>query len=151
SKGIPFELEIRLLSKSGEFRWHLAQYKPLTDKNGHIIRWYVTATDIDDRKRTEETLRAAEFSLRQTVDTIPGQVLRLSGTGEIEVANRQLLAYFGKSFEDIKNWTTSGIVHPDDLPQATEISSKAFASGDPYEITVRVRRFDGVYRWFQSR
>jgi len=149
--------EVRLRRFDGDYRWFQITATPVQeeqgnkDESGEVIRWYVTAFDIDDRKRAEETLRAAEFSLRQTVDTIPGQVLRMSTTGEIEVANRQLLAYFGKNFEDIKKWTTSGIVHPDDLPQAIEISSKALASGDPYEITVRVRRFDGVYRWFHSR
>ena len=42
SKEVPFELEMRLLSKSGEYRWHLAQYNPLIEESGHITRWYVT-------------------------------------------------------------------------------------------------------------
>jgi PAS domain S-box-containing protein len=50
SKGVSFELEMRLFSKNGRHRWHLAQYNPLKDKRGQIIRWYMTATDIDDRK-----------------------------------------------------------------------------------------------------
>src|SRR5215469_1172134 len=151
SKGVPFELEMRLLRNNGEYRWHFVQYNPLKDESGKTVRWYATATDIDDRKRAEETLRATEFSWRQTVDSIPGLVERISAAGEIEVANRQLLAYFGKTLEDIKNWKTSGIVHPEDLPRAIEMTSNSFAAGEPYEIETRVRRFDGVYRWFQSR
>jgi PAS domain S-box-containing protein len=56
-EGVPFELELRSL-KHGEYRWQLAQYNPLKDERGQIIRWYATATDIDDRKRTEERLRS---------------------------------------------------------------------------------------------
>ncbi|HXW93863.1 MAG TPA: PAS domain-containing protein, partial [Terriglobales bacterium] len=150
-EGQIYEVEHRCRRADGVYRWFQVRGLPVRDTEHRITAWYLLLTDIDDRKRAEETLRAAEFSLRQTVDTIPGQVLRLSATGELEVANRQILAYFGKSFEDIKNWATSGIVHPEDLPRASEISSNAFASGNPYEIEVRVRRFDGVYRWFQSR
>jgi PAS domain S-box-containing protein len=54
-EGVPFELEMRSL-KRGEYRWQLAQYNPLRDERGKIIRWYATATDIDDRKKTEERL-----------------------------------------------------------------------------------------------
>jgi len=63
-QGVPFELELRAL-KHGEYRWHLAQYNPLTDESGRVIRWYATATDIDDRKRTEEKLRNENERLDQ--------------------------------------------------------------------------------------
>ena len=151
SKGVPFELEMRFLRKNGEYRWHLTQYIPLKDESSKVIRWFATANDIEDRKRAEETLRATEFSWRQTVNSIPGFVWQLSATGEVEVANRQLVAYFGRDFEDIKNWATSGILHPEDLPRAIEVTRRSFATGDPYEIELRARRFDGVYRWFQVR
>jgi formate hydrogenlyase transcriptional activator len=65
--GIPFELEMRLL-KHGEHRWQLVQYNPLKDESGKLIRWYATATDIDDQKRTEERLRNENFVLREEID-----------------------------------------------------------------------------------
>src|SRR5262249_25047308 len=107
--------------------------------------------EIAERKLTEETLQASERNARLIVDGIPGLVVRMSAAGEVAVANRQLLEYFGKRLEDIKNWTTSGIVPPEDLPRAIEIAGNSFATGDPYDMEVRVRRFDGVYRWFQCR
>src|SRR5262249_24790267 len=53
-EGLPFELEMRSLFKNGQYRWQLVQYNPMKDGHGRIIRWYATATDIEDRKRTEE-------------------------------------------------------------------------------------------------
>src|SRR5262249_51589068 len=53
-EGLPFELEMRSLFKNGQYRWQLVQYNPLKDGRGRIIRWYATATDIEDRNRTEE-------------------------------------------------------------------------------------------------
>jgi PAS fold len=55
SRGLPFEIEARIIYK-GVHRWQLLQYNPLKDESGQIIRWYVTSTDIDDRKRMEERL-----------------------------------------------------------------------------------------------
>lgn len=68
SEGVPFELEIRTLFKNGPYRWQLIQYNPLKDKSGQIIRWYATATDIDDRKRTEERLHNENLALREEID-----------------------------------------------------------------------------------
>jgi formate hydrogenlyase transcriptional activator len=67
-EGLPFELEMRILMKSGEYRWQLVQYDPLKDQEGRVIRWYVTATDIDDRRRTEERLRNENIVLREEID-----------------------------------------------------------------------------------
>jgi formate hydrogenlyase transcriptional activator len=67
-EGVPFELEMRSLFKNGHYRWQLIQYSPLKDERGQIIRWYATATDIDDRKRTEERLRNENLVLREEID-----------------------------------------------------------------------------------
>ncbi|MDP8982663.1 MAG: sigma-54-dependent Fis family transcriptional regulator [Acidobacteriota bacterium] len=67
-EGLPFELEMRSLFKDGQYRWQLVQYNPLKDEGGRIIRWYATATDIDDRKKTEERLRNENLVLREEID-----------------------------------------------------------------------------------
>jgi formate hydrogenlyase transcriptional activator len=67
-RGIPFELEMRALFKSGQYRWQLIQYNPLKDGFGQVIRWYSTATDIDDQKKTEERLRNENLVLREEID-----------------------------------------------------------------------------------
>ena len=67
-EGLPFELEMRSLSNNGQHRWQLVQYNPLKDGDGHIIRWYATATDIDHQKKTEERLRNENLVLREEID-----------------------------------------------------------------------------------
>src|SRR5215813_5907973 len=66
--GVPFDLEIRVLPKSGQYRWQLIQYNPLKDESGKLIRWYATATNIDDQKKTEERLRNENLVLREEID-----------------------------------------------------------------------------------
>src|SRR5260370_34854810 len=72
-------------------------------------------TDVDDRKRAEEALRASEQSLRLIVDSVPGLVLTMTAEGELEFVSQQGLDYSGKTLDELKGWTTSDIVHPDDL------------------------------------
>src|SRR5262252_6622001 len=68
-RGTPFDLQMRLRFKNGQYRWQLFQYNPLIDESGQIIRWYCTATDIDDQKRTEERLRNENLVLREEINS----------------------------------------------------------------------------------
>jgi PAS domain S-box-containing protein len=68
SGGVSFEIEKRSPGKDGQFRWFLFRYKPLLDESGHIAKWFVTATDIDDRKQAEERMRNEAFALREEID-----------------------------------------------------------------------------------
>src|SRR6266850_967479 len=104
-----------------------------------------------DLQRSEAAIRASEKSLRLMVDTIPGFVCTLSPEGEVELLNRQVLDYFGKTLEDLKNWSTSDAVHPDDLPRVIEGWRRSVETGQPHDLELRQRRADGVYRWFHSR
>src|SRR6202171_6573889 len=68
ARGKPFELEQRALGKDGNYRWFLVRYNPLRDDHGNIIRWYATGTDIEDRKRAEESMRDENLALREQID-----------------------------------------------------------------------------------
>jgi formate hydrogenlyase transcriptional activator len=68
TRGAPFEIEKRSLGNDGHFRWFLFRYKPLLDEKGQIAKWFVTATDIEDRKQAEERMRNEAFALREEID-----------------------------------------------------------------------------------
>jgi formate hydrogenlyase transcriptional activator len=63
--GVPFELEQRLLARDGQYRWFLFRGKPVVDDAGRIVRWFATATDIEDRKRAEDRMRNETVVLRE--------------------------------------------------------------------------------------
>jgi len=65
--GLPFELELRALSKHGQYRWFLTRYKPFHDEQGRLVSWYATGTDIDDRKRAEDRMRNENVALREEI------------------------------------------------------------------------------------
>jgi formate hydrogenlyase transcriptional activator len=90
-------------------------------------------------------------TFRLIVETIPGLITVTTPTGEVEHVNGQVLEYFGRTLEELKNWGSTDVVHPDDLPRFTVAWQRAIETGLPFETENRLRRFDGEYRWFQSR
>jgi PAS domain S-box-containing protein len=151
ASGEPAEMEARVRRFDGQYRWYLVHCSPMRDDAGRIHKWYGINTDIDDLKRAEETSRESERYSRLIVDSIPGMVATFTPGGEVEFVNNQILEYFGRTPEEQKRWQIGDAIHPEDLPRTVEVFTQAIASGTPFELEVRARRFDGVYRWFQSR
>jgi PAS domain S-box-containing protein len=89
-----------------------------------------------------------ELTLSQTVEGISALLAVMTPDGSIEVVNRQVLAYFGKTLDQLRQWATTDAVHPDDLPAVIAIWTRSLDSGEPYDIELRQRGADGVYRWF---
>lgn len=67
-EGIPGEVELRLRRKDGQFRWHLTRANALRDEQGRITRWYISATDIEDRRQAEDRLKHENVALREEID-----------------------------------------------------------------------------------
>ena len=68
SRGVLFETEKRLVGKDGQFRWFLFRYNPVLNEAGDIVRWFATATDIEDRKQAEDRVRNEAVALREQID-----------------------------------------------------------------------------------
>ena len=149
--GQMYDIELRQRRADGVYRWFQSRALPTRDAEGRTTGWYMLLTDIDDRKRAEDALRSNEQNLRLIVDTIPGFVSTANSAGEVELVNRQVLEYFGKTIEEMKNWSTSDAVHPDDLPHMIDAYRRAIETGQPLDVENRSRRADGVYHWFQVR
>jgi formate hydrogenlyase transcriptional activator len=98
-----------------------------------------------------EKIKRNEESLRLIVDSIPGQIAVMTAGGEVELVNRQILEYFGKTTEELQNWATSNSFHPDDILRTIDAWKRALETGQPFEFENRGRRADGVYRWFHVR
>ena len=66
--GAPYELEVRLRRRDGQYRWFFFRFKPMLDEQGRITRWYAAATDIEDRKQAEQRLQNENVALREEID-----------------------------------------------------------------------------------
>ena len=158
ASGEPGEMEARLRRFDGEYRWFLFRTCPLADASGQVVKWCGMNTDIEDRRRTEEALRAhwwlsssaREHHFRSIGDDIPGLVTLMTPAGEFEIVNRHVVEYFGATLEELKGWAIADTVHPDDRADVVAAWRGAVETGHPYDVEARLRRADGVYRWFHT-
>jgi formate hydrogenlyase transcriptional activator len=88
--------------------------------------------------------------LATLVDCIPALVATMTASGEVEFVNKRVEEYFGRTLENLKNWATSDEIHPDDLQNMLATWKRSLETGGSYDIDHRLRRFDGVYRWFHA-
>ena len=121
--------------------------------------------EICERKKIEERLRESEAALqnafeqikksearlRQVIDTIPTLAWCNLPDGPNEFLNKGWHEYTGLSPEESHGWGWQVAFHPEDLPPLMKKWAELLASGAPGEIEARLRRFDGVYRWFLIR
>ena len=146
-----FQIEKRYRRQNGDLIWvrNNISIVPGTERVPQFMM--ALSEDITERKHFEVALQASELYLRQTIDGIPGIVCTMNARGEIERVNRQTLEYFGRPFEQLRNWAESGTVHPDDLPHVLSAFVESVETGKPYDVEHRCLRADGMYRWFQVR
>ncbi|MDQ3683941.1 MAG: PAS domain-containing protein, partial [Bacteroidota bacterium] len=57
--GTPYHIEYRFKNKNtGDYRWFLGKALPIKDKEGNVIKWFGTCTDIHEQKTLSESLEA---------------------------------------------------------------------------------------------
>ena len=144
-----FETEGRVRRHDGEYRRFLFRGSALRDSEGDIVRWVGINTDVEDGRRAEDALRASEQRFRLIIDSIPGLIHAMTPAGEVEIVSKQVMDFFGKTFEELKDWTS--LLHPDDYERVLVAWSRSLETGQPVDIEHRVLRFDGVYVWVHSR
>jgi PAS domain S-box-containing protein len=88
---------------------------------------------------------------RLAIDTIPGLVWTALPNGEVDFLNQRWLEYTGLTFEQASGWGWQVALCPDDLPRLMAYWVSVMESGKPGEIEARLRRHDGVDRWFLFR
>jgi PAS domain S-box-containing protein len=76
--GANYEVEYRLRSVDGIYRWFRARAVPIRDDQGQIFRWYGTCSDIHDSKLLEQSIRDSATRLEKMVDSRTAELRRLS-------------------------------------------------------------------------
>jgi PAS domain S-box-containing protein len=145
-----FEVEYRVVRPDGSIRWIRDRGFPIKDETAHAYRIAGIAEDITERKLAAEAVKQAEDRTRLTIDTIPAMVWSVRPDGIVDFLNQPWVDYAGLSLEEYVKDPT-GPIHPDDIPGLMEKWRANMAAGEPYEHEMRLRRADGVYRWFLVR
>jgi PAS domain S-box-containing protein len=150
--GQGFTFETRSLrAGDGTYRWHLQQAVVLRDAEGKVLKFVGTTTDIHDQKLAEEALRTSEANLQRVIDAIPTLSWCALPDGPNVFLSKGWYQYTGLTAEEAIGWGWQAAYHPEDRQRIDEHFKRMLASGEPGEVEGRLRRHDGVYRWFLMR
>jgi PAS domain S-box-containing protein len=138
--GKPHDYELRYRAE-GIDGW----FRNMTVKLGDGVA--VSFTDITERLRKEEELRASEARFRQLAEAMPEIVWVAEASGKNTYINRQWSDYTGRTTEEGLSDRWADSVHPDDRPSLCEQWAAALRNGTPYTAEYRLRGKDGAFRW----
>jgi PAS domain S-box-containing protein len=136
-------------------------YKPLLGENGQVLRWYASATDIDDRKQAEERMRNENIALRE--DLSKQELLSLAQKSARAMAfdwyvqqevnpwtpEQEALYGLAPGTFDGKYDSWKKLIHPDDWPLIVEALERSHKSGD-ISAEFRVVWPNGSIHWLAA-
>ncbi|HTH38258.1 MAG TPA: PAS domain S-box protein [Pyrinomonadaceae bacterium] len=106
--------------------------------------------DITERKRQDNALKESEHRYRQLGEGIFHQVWTADPSGKLDYVNGRTMEYFNRTGVELIGETWQGRVHPDDLGECLARWTHSVRTGDHYEVELRLRRHDGVFRWHKA-
>ncbi|MEY2584841.1 MAG: hypothetical protein QOD80_867 [Verrucomicrobiota bacterium] len=102
STGMPYEQEERHRGADGTYRWFMARGVPMRNAEGHIVRWYGTNTDIEERKEAEEALSAQALRYKTLMETSMDSIYVVDENGNLQEANEAFLSRRGYTAAEVK-------------------------------------------------
>ncbi len=134
-----------------EERSVLANASPLRDAAGTIAGAVVVAQDVSERARLRAELARSESRFRAIAEQTPVMIWRSDASGRCDYFNPAWLEFRGRSLaqESADGWADG--IHPDDYDRCVATYLAAFGARGSFEMTYRILRRDGVYRWVNDR
>jgi PAS domain S-box-containing protein len=143
-------VEFDLLTRGGKRRvWWFSASAPGRLRNGR--RFIVgMAEDVTDRRRAEQALQESE-RFRKVADSSPIMIWMMGTDGKALFLNREYREFFGIVDQDPASFDWQATIHPDDREGYISAFAAAIKNPEPFCQRCRMRRWDGQWRWVQSR
>ncbi len=140
-----------LVRMAGDARvWIDFQLSPLHDTKGHITHLIPSALEITVRHAAEEALRESEQRFRIMADGLPQIIWVHDAQGQLQFVNQAYLDFFGVTPQQLASSNWHPLVHPEDMAAYSGEFNACVGDRRPFHAEVRVRRFDGQWRWLES-
>jgi PAS domain S-box-containing protein len=163
------DLELELVRRDGSILPVIVNAMPVLDENGQFIYSRSMALDMTGLRHITQELRETAAQLEQRVaertaelalsesrfralaETIPQLIWRCLPDGSCDYLNRRWVEYTGlpESAQWGSGWWDQ--VHPEDRAAARAAWRETVEQDAPFDLELRLRRFDGAYRWFATR
>jgi two-component system, cell cycle sensor histidine kinase and response regulator CckA len=141
----PFDFRLR--RDDGSVVWVSIACMLVRDEAGNELGLLGLFSDISERKRVDDALRASEERLRSLVDAAPVMTWMTGPERQGTYYNVQALTFAGLTTADLVGEGCHQLIHPDDLEPYLAATAAAAEERAPFSAEVRLRRADGEYRW----
>jgi PAS domain S-box-containing protein len=139
------------LSINGDIRWMRSSGKYLYNDAGEAVTLSGISIDITEQKNVEIILKESEERFKSLADNVPLNIFIVEPSTDANISywNKYWLDYTGQTLEEAIGKAWDGIIHPDDMQPIMDVYVPAFAARQPYHLSaIRIKRYDGMYRWF---
>ena len=150
-KAEPFEIEKRYVRPDGSVTWCTVHVSFVLDADGRPQSTITIASDISARCAAEAERRETEEHYRHTVELAPQITWTADPTGTILDVSSRWAEFTGIPQSRALGEQWQRVLHPDDLAATQRAWNKSIASGEPVDVTYRLRSADGAYRWVRAR
>ncbi|MEG8038821.1 PAS domain S-box protein [Sphingomonas sp. LR60] len=155
--GTNFDVEHRIRSAAGEYRWFLVRGEPYYDQDGAIIRWFGASVDIHDRKLAEDRLRELNDTLEQQVAARSAErdrlwnlsedmLARADYQGRMSAASPAWSNVVGWSEEELLRRGYAEFMHPDDAAATLAAIERIAATRTSARFENRIATVDGGWK-----
>jgi PAS domain S-box-containing protein len=136
-------------AEDGQYRWFMVRVVPQRNKRGKIGKWFGTLTDVEDRKRAEESLRSSEAYL------VEAQSLTQTGSCAIDGRSHETMYWSEEMFRLFDFDPQQGLptfdqwlqrVHPEDREKLKLASERTFVNKVNCDVEFRVVKPDGTVK-----
>jgi PAS domain S-box-containing protein len=147
----PYTCEHRVRMADGGWRWHVSRATPIRDASGRVTKWYGTATDIDQLKQVEETLRISEARLRLALEAGGmGDWAWDVEAGRVSLSPRAREIY-GVDADVIGLRALRDQIALEDADEVRSRMEAALRTGGEFAAEYAMTRPDGARRWVSAR
>ena len=143
-----FDIEHRMLNKSGDWQWVHGLGKTMEySTEGKPTRMTGIMMDISRRKKTEQALLESEERYRQLVENLNEGIFVVK-EGTLVFANSRSIEFTGFSGEELTSKYFLDFVHPDDRERIMHQYAKRMKGDkEPHQYPVRIITRDGRTLW----
>jgi PAS domain S-box-containing protein len=128
--GQEWEDTFPLRGRDGSYRWFLSRAIPIRDRQGQIIRWFGTNTDVTDLRQVEAELRQKNAILDAVNESAPTPIFVKDRQGRIIYANPATLEVLGKPAAEVIGARDCDLYpNPEDAARVMENDQRIMASG----------------------
>jgi PAS domain S-box-containing protein len=133
----------------GPTRYFLASYYPVRTPDGEVAWVGAVVVDITQRKLIEDALRESNERYGALASAIPAILFSTREDGSCDYVSEQFSIYTGLPLNASEGLAGIQVVHPDDAERTRTQWIESMRTGTTFESEFRLRRHDGVYRWFR--